>query len=174
MIENIARRIIVHPDGTPTQYFMGLFERLVKAVGEYTERDWTPVIDFSTHGNLVVTYASRSGHYIQLGDLVVAFFSAAFTPTFTTSAGTLQVSSLPVPADTAYPMLGRATHADALTYPAGVTNIAWQAVTSTALELWGYGSGVSGASNTAKRFGVTQFTSGTAQAIYGAVAYKAA
>lgn len=62
---------------------------------------WTPVLTFSTPGNLAVTYSTQAGDLIRTRDEVVANFNivtSAFT--WTTSSGSLNITGLPYTAST--------------------------------------------------------------------------
>lgn len=62
------------------------------------EGTWTPVITFSTPGDLSVAYSFQLGTYIRIGDLVTVFFDVlTSTGDFdhTTASGTLLITGLP-------------------------------------------------------------------------------
>lgn len=57
---------------------------------------WTPSLTFATPGDLALgAYTNRVGAYIRIGPLVLVWFNVIVTPTFTTSAGNLQLTGLP-------------------------------------------------------------------------------
>jgi hypothetical protein len=63
------------------------------ALDDYEEGTWVPTITFATPGNLSVTYATQTGRYTKIGDVVVANIdiqTSAFT--HTTASGELRVS----------------------------------------------------------------------------------
>ncbi len=63
---------------------------------DYEEGTWTPIISFSTPGDLAVTYGLRIGDYVKIGRLVFAPFvltTSAFT--HTTASGNFQITGLP-------------------------------------------------------------------------------
>lgn len=63
---------------------------------DYEEGTWTPVLTFSTPGDLTVAYSLRSGYYTKIGRLVSASFVVlASTFTYTTASGNLVVNGLP-------------------------------------------------------------------------------
>lgn len=58
---------------------------------------WTPVLTFATPGDLAVTYSTQFGRYTRLGTHVFGTFNlitSAFT--WTTAAGALTISGLPI------------------------------------------------------------------------------
>lgn len=63
---------------------------------DYEEGTWTPVMTYSTPGNISVTYATRQGSYTKIGQVVytkIILETSAFT--HTTAAGNLQVTGIP-------------------------------------------------------------------------------
>lgn len=62
---------------------------------EYEVGTWTPVVDAATTGDLSVSYSSRTGRYIRIGDLVVIYYRLRFTPTYTTASGQLVITGIP-------------------------------------------------------------------------------
>jgi hypothetical protein len=63
---------------------------------DYEEGDWTPVLTFSTPGNVSVTYSVQTGKYDKVGRRVTASFNigtSAFT--HTTASGTAQITGFP-------------------------------------------------------------------------------
>jgi hypothetical protein len=59
---------------------------------------WTPVVTFATPGDLSVSYTAQTAIYSRIGPLVMFRVSLSFTATFTTAAGNLQITGLPVAA----------------------------------------------------------------------------
>jgi hypothetical protein len=62
----------------------------------YEEGTWTPVLTFTTPGDLSVTYSQQVGVYTRIGNKVFINFSiitSAFT--FTTASGSLTLTGLP-------------------------------------------------------------------------------
>lgn len=58
---------------------------------------WTPVLSFTTPGDLSVTYSLRSAHYVRIGNFISANFvivTSAFT--YSTAAGDMVIDGLPV------------------------------------------------------------------------------
>ncbi|MFD3301981.1 hypothetical protein [Aquipseudomonas alcaligenes] len=63
---------------------------------DYEEGTWTPVLTFSTPGDLSVAYSAQSGRYTKVGRLVSADFTVVTTTfTHTTASGELQMTGLP-------------------------------------------------------------------------------
>ena len=61
-----------------------------------TSGTFTPVLTFTTPGNLTVVYAAQAGSYVRHGNLVTINFTAiTSTFTHTTASGTLQLTGLP-------------------------------------------------------------------------------
>jgi hypothetical protein len=60
---------------------------------DYEEGSWTPVVTFSTPGNLSVAYTTQVGTYTKIGDTVIAHIDVlTSTFTHTTASGSLTVS----------------------------------------------------------------------------------
>lgn len=57
---------------------------------------WTPTVTFSTPGNLSVSYSAQSGSYFIVGKFCWINLDLRFTPTYTTSSGTLIVQGFPL------------------------------------------------------------------------------
>jgi hypothetical protein len=51
-----------------------------------------PVVTFGTNGDLSVSYAVQTGYYTKIGNIVLYTFTLQFTPTYTTSSGSLNIS----------------------------------------------------------------------------------
>jgi hypothetical protein len=135
------------------------------AFNYYDEGTWTPVATFSTPGDVSVAYTTQTGTYTRMGNVVIITMTLTFTPTFTTAAGSLDVSGLPFTIlSTIY---GTAINGSGFNYPASRTDIASSFVASgTILRVVGTGSGVS-----ASNLGVTQFTSGVSHTIRASAFY---
>jgi len=67
--------------------------------GTMSESTWTPVLTFSTPGDVSVSYTQQSGFYEQLIingiKLVTAHYRVNATPTYTTASGSLYITGLP-------------------------------------------------------------------------------
>lgn len=63
---------------------------------DYEEGTWTPVLTFSTPGNLSVTYGTQAGNYTKVGRLVNAGFTVLTSSfTHTTASGVVQITGFP-------------------------------------------------------------------------------
>ena len=63
---------------------------------DYEEGVWTPVITFTTPGNLAVTYTTQAGIYTKIGrSVIVSFVIDTATFTWTTSTGNLLITGFP-------------------------------------------------------------------------------
>lgn len=63
---------------------------------DYRESNWTPVLTFSTPGNLAVTYTAQTGQCTKVGrrvSLTMRLDLSSFT--YTTASGTLTITGLP-------------------------------------------------------------------------------
>lgn len=59
---------------------------------------WTPVITFTTPGDLAITYSTQRGDYVRSGEIVTASWGATSSPNdfdHTTASGSLQLTGLP-------------------------------------------------------------------------------
>ena len=63
----------------------------------YEEGTWTPIITFTTPGDLAITYsATQVGTYTRIGNKVYLNFNVSTTSfTFTTASGSLKVTGIP-------------------------------------------------------------------------------
>lgn len=62
----------------------------------YLEGTWTPVITFTTPGDLAVTYSTHIGVYQRIGNLVCATFAIATSAfTYTTASSVCNITGLP-------------------------------------------------------------------------------
>jgi hypothetical protein len=121
-----------------------------------TRTTFTPTITFATPGNLTVSYTTQTGAYVKVGPMVLFWMSLAFTPTYTTASGPINISVPPVaPTDAQWVWDVRSL--GTVTWPSGVTAIQMRVSGGPVLTLFGIGSG-----GTNPSFGTTQFISGTA------------
>lgn len=63
---------------------------------DYEEGTWTPVITFTTNGDLSVTYSAQAGGYVKIGKTVTIWMlisTSAFT--HTTASGEMRITGLP-------------------------------------------------------------------------------
>lgn len=62
----------------------------------YQRSSWTPVLTFTTPGDLNVVYSAQSGTYFKIGNLVVALANiGTSTFTHTTASGNLEITGVP-------------------------------------------------------------------------------
>jgi len=91
----------------------------------YEEGTWTPVMSFTTNGDLAVTYSAQVGHYERVGSQVTARFrvvASAFT--YTTATGTFQITGLPFTSNSTTNFIGVG--------PVYINNVLMTAVSATA------------------------------------------
>lgn len=91
----------------------------------YEEGTWTPVMTFSTPGDLAVTYSAQVGFYERIGSMVTAHFrvvASAFT--YTTATGTFQITGLPFTSNSTTNYIGVG--------PVYINNVLMTAVSATA------------------------------------------
>lgn len=70
----------------------------------YATGNWTPAISFVTPGNLAVSYTTQVGHYTQIGRKVSVDFEIVTSSfTWTTAAGALRITGLPLAANSSVP-----------------------------------------------------------------------
>jgi hypothetical protein len=68
----------------------------VNTLDDYEEGTWTPAVTFATPGDLAITLSPAVGDYTKIGRLVIASFRLNTTGfTFTTAAGSLNITGLP-------------------------------------------------------------------------------
>ena len=129
---------------------------------------WTPVFTFATPGNISVVYTVQQGYYSRVGNIITASFYLNFTPTYTSSSGAVQLTGLPVAANSSITLqLGQIT-LQTNTFPAGVTYIYCSLPAGgTLLNIQGCGSATAAAS-----FSTAQFLTATAYVIQGTITYQ--
>ena len=66
--------------------------------GAYATTTFTPTMDYATTGNLSVSYATQTGTYTRIQNLVHFSLYLVCTPTFTTASGAFLVKGLPLTA----------------------------------------------------------------------------
>ena len=91
----------------------------------YEEGTWTPVMSFTTNGDLAVTYSAQVGFYERIGSMVTAHFrvvASAFT--YTTATGTFQITGLPFTSNATTNFIGVG--------PVYINNVLMTAVSATA------------------------------------------
>lgn len=73
----------------------------------YEEGTWTPVVSFTTPGDLTVVHSVQQGHYVRIGNLVTFTFRLnTSTFTYTTASGAMVISGLPFTAISTSPGRG--------------------------------------------------------------------
>lgn len=134
-----------------------------------TTGTWTPMFTFATPGDLAVVYTNQVGTYAKIGSLVYVSFQISFTPTYTTSAGSSEISGVPYPGITSpgtvtsYGIIGN--YNANITLPAGRTQLGFQVQGNPSLiDLIALGSGTAAAVLTP-----TEMVSGTAKVLRGNV-----
>lgn len=109
------------------------------ALANYLQGTWTPTFTCATPGDLSVVYATQSGTYTRIGNIVYVAWALEVTPTFTTASGGIQVGGLPlVPASNNAGGIVR-NMSSGFTWPAGITSVLF-GVSSGNLALQGVGS----------------------------------
>ncbi len=131
----------------------------------YVQGSWTPGITFATPGNLNVTYGTASGNYTRVGNVVTVSFYLAFTATYTTASGNVQITGLPVQSGSY--CIGTFIDTDGIAFPTGCTQAALYAQSGySVLSVNAQGSGTSVAN-----FTTTQVTSGISRIWIGSITY---
>lgn len=120
---------------------------------------FTPTVIFDTLGNLSVSYAEQVGFYSRIGSIVSFYVRLTFTPTYTTSAGNLRITGLPVPVN-ASTIPVAAAFVSGVTFPAGATSVSAVGTNNGGSGLGQYAFIGSGSAATIQTFSVTQFVSG--------------
>ena len=108
---------------------------------------WTPAFTLATPGTLSVSYTSRTGRYLKIGNWVLFLFNITFTPTYGTGTGALRFD-LPMAAsadDVSGGAMLNFTNSN-FTLPAGLNQYALNIGPSASFAtLRGLGSGQDGA-----------------------------
>lgn len=126
---------------------------------------WTPAFTFDTVGNLSVAYATQSGRYVRIGDLVFYNFVLTFTPTFTTSSSFARITGLGVTVAATTQTNGLIS-ATSISYTGQLTT--QQSAATTTMLIFSAATGGSGAYLTN-----TAFTSGVQASLVGSGYYYA-
>lgn len=128
-----------------------------------------PTVDFATHGDLSVSYATALCYWERKGNLCHIFNYLTFTPTFTGAAsGALYVlPNLP------FTVLGRFEgnffRLVSSGWPASRTQVVLDAVSATQIGLSGIGAGVA-----ASALGAAHFLTGVAASVWFGGTYQVA
>lgn len=105
-INALAAKNIFNPDGTALTNGQISAGQIVDVIydgtqylllgASYKTNTWTPVITFSTPGDLNVVYSTQIGTYTKIGREITAHFSiSTSTFTHTTAAGQLNITGFP-------------------------------------------------------------------------------
>ena len=135
---------------------------------DYEEGTWTPVLTFSTPGDLSVVYSTQDGTYRKVGGLVVVQFAiATSTFTHTTASGSLQITGMPFNQIGAVP---------------GISSMYWQGITkANYTQVVARATGgttadfvASGSGQTASLIGRSDVPTGGTGSLVGSIFYHAA
>lgn len=139
---------------------------------DYEEGTWTPVLTFTTIGDLTVAYSAQIGRYVKIGKMVhLHGFINTTTFTWTTATGEMRITGLPFlsPSTGVGDQTGP-TELQNINYPAGRTYFNSNIPANVSyVRFVGSGSGVSRASLQA-----SNTVSGTNMAIIFDIFYEAA
>jgi hypothetical protein len=126
---------------------------------------WTPVVTFTSPGDLSVAYGTQTGSYSRIGNIVVVTFNLIFTPTYTTSTGNLNITGLPFTVNAGCYGTGLLV-TSGITFPAGTTSLVGSAFPATTLIIF---TGIGTAGNGLVT--VTNVVSGTQKIVQGTLTY---
>lgn len=115
-------------------------------LNQYDEGTFVPSFNFSTPGDLSVSYAIQAGTYTRIGNSVRVSGTIRFTPTFTTSTGSALFEGFPFVIGTSSILIDVCfISANAPTYSTGQTQIVGSTLGSTSgMQILGEGTGVAG------------------------------
>ncbi len=129
---------------------------------------WTPVVTFTTPGDLSVAYATQVGGYELVGNIYVINFNLVFTPTFTTASGNLTITGLPAASNSTTGNIAVGNcYTSGMTWPASYTSLALQITAGSQL----IGLVASKTAASATNFAATNFTTNVAATIIGTISY---
>ncbi len=129
---------------------------------------WTPVVTFTTPGDLSVSYGAQVGAYNKIGSMYTIVFTLIFTPTFTTASGNLTITGLPVASNaTTGNIAVGSCYTSGMTWPTLYTSLALQITEGSQF----IGLIASKTAATATNFAATNFTTGVAVTIIGSIVY---
>lgn len=126
---------------------------------------FSPVISFTTPGDLSVSYEVQFGSYARVGNIVMYSFQLTFTPTFTTASGILTIS-MPINANQSFSKAYGSISFGGITLSVGYTDLALATGTAGLLNVWQSGTTQARVTLTA-----TQLTSGGTYTINGTIGY---
>jgi hypothetical protein len=133
----------------------------------YATGSWTPTVSFSTAGTSSFSYATQSGKYTCIGNLVFADFNLSFTPTLGTASGSFSINALP------YAVVASAQGVDAgvlSTISAsvvGYSSIVLRASGANAMQPLSYTAG-----STSSALTPSNFTNSTSTLLVGSIVYQ--
>lgn len=133
----------------------------------YTQQSsWTPAITFGTPGDLSVSYATQTGKYTRIGNLIHVSYTLVFTPTYTTASGNFSITGLPFVSNSGGDINTNSVYTQTITFPASTTSLLCELpVNSSSLLLVGIGSTATTVVST------TNVVSGTQKIIQGSMTY---
>jgi hypothetical protein len=133
-----------------------------------TAGSWTPTFNFSTPGDLSVSYASRTATYTRIGNVVNLTINLTCTPTFTTASGSLSITGLPFAMNaSAGNQAANTMFIAGFAYPAAATVVlSYLGPSYTLMALYGI-TAVGGN----PQVNTPQFTTGVAISIIGSLTY---
>lgn len=137
-------------------------------LSSYINGTWTPTFAFATAGDLSVSYATRSGVYMRIGNILVLTAEIVCTPTFTTSSGLAQITGIPTaPASGINPRGSIGIGGASLAYPTSYTfALANLTAGTTTIQINSFG-----ASLAISNFTAANFTTATSVSLYLNVTY---
>lgn len=138
---------------------------------DYEEGSWTPVVTFSTAGDLSVVYSAQAGRYVKVGKYVTVR-AAITTTTFThtTAAGECRITGLPFTSDSALTSVGSMTNGNNFTFPASRTYVQFEVAPGVS-----YGRPIAAGSGTSRSvLTPTEMASGNTIVMFLDCTYEAA
>jgi hypothetical protein len=153
---------LIKYDGTDMRVFLP-----GRAVQQDVAASWTPTITFETAGDLSTAYSAQTGTYVRIGVMLYVRFIVTFTPTFSTSSGSLLITGLPVDPISTFEG-GSLSHIDSdFTWPSGRSFLTLRTNTAVAsLRLAAHGTGA-----TTTFIGASNMVSGNEHSIAGTITY---
>lgn len=140
--DNTDVDIVLTPKGTGiVDVASGIsFDSGSNTLNEYEEGTWTPVLTFTTPGDVSVSYVNQVGTYTRVGNRVILDMVLTCTPTYTTASGSVQITGAPFTAGAT--AVGFLRNDTTLSYPASRTWICTQiSLGATTFFIQGMGSG---------------------------------
>jgi hypothetical protein len=138
---------------------------------DYEEGTWTPVLTFTTPGDLNPVYTYQTGVYRKIGSMVYVDFAIAITGAnwvYSTSSGSALITGLPYSAPNAQNQgAGDLSSWEGITLAAGYTQVIVQNRTNTS-QLYIVANG---STKNQAVLGTAALPSGTGKYIYGSICY---